>query len=29
MAEKIVPFLRDAGLIGGRSEGIWRRAHLI
>ncbi|MEA5365122.1 diiron oxygenase [Amycolatopsis sp., V23-08] len=29
MAEKIVPFLREAGLIGGRSEGIWRRAHLI
>jgi para-aminobenzoate N-oxygenase AurF len=29
MAGKIVPFLRDAGLIGGRSEGIWRHAHLI
>jgi hypothetical protein len=29
MAGKIVPFLREAGLIGGRSEGIWRRAHLI
>lgn len=29
MAEKIVPFLRDAGLIGGRSEGIWRHAYLI
>jgi len=29
MAGKIVPFLRDAGLIGGRSESIWRRAHLI
>ncbi|MEU5262707.1 diiron oxygenase [Amycolatopsis sp. NPDC021455] len=29
MAEKIVPFLREAGLIGGRSEGVWRRAHLL
>jgi hypothetical protein len=29
MAEKIVPFLRDAGLIGGRSEGLWRKAHLV
>ncbi|GAA4547616.1 AurF N-oxygenase family protein [Amycolatopsis samaneae] len=29
MAEKIVPFLRDADLVGGRSERIWRAAHLL
>jgi hypothetical protein len=29
MAEKIVPFLREEGLIGGRSEAFWRRVHLI
>jgi len=29
MAEKIVPFLREEGLIGGRSEALWRRFRLI
>ncbi|WP_020671924.1 AurF N-oxygenase family protein [Amycolatopsis nigrescens] len=29
MAEKIVPFLRDEGLIGGRSIALWHKAHLI
>jgi P-aminobenzoate N-oxygenase AurF len=29
MAKKIVPFLREEGLIGGRSEALWRRFHLI
>lgn len=29
MAEKIVPFLREEGLIGGRSAKIWQRAHLV
>jgi hypothetical protein len=29
MAEKIVPFLRGEGLIGGRSEALWRKAHLL
>ena len=29
MGEKVVEFLRDAGLIAGRSEAIWRRAHLL
>jgi hypothetical protein len=29
MAEKVAPFLRSEGLIGGRSEALWRRVHLI
>jgi hypothetical protein len=29
MAEKIVPFLREEHLIGGRSEALWRKAHLL
>jgi hypothetical protein len=29
MAEKIVPFLREERLIGGRSEALWRKAHLL
>jgi hypothetical protein len=29
MGAKIVPFLRDAGLIGGPTEYFWRKAHLV
>lgn len=29
MAEKITPFLREAGLIEGPTTAIWRKAHLI
>jgi hypothetical protein len=29
MAEKIVAFLTDVGMIGGPSKTLWRRAHLI
>jgi hypothetical protein len=29
MAEKIVPFLREEGLIGGPTTALWRRVHLI
>jgi hypothetical protein len=28
MGEKVVPFLREQGLIGGVTAGLWRRAHL-
>jgi hypothetical protein len=28
-ARKLVPFLREQGLVGGTSEVLWRRAHLI
>ncbi|MFC4949448.1 AurF N-oxygenase family protein [Pseudonocardia sp. GCM10023141] len=28
-ARKLVPFLREQGIIGGPSEALWRRAHLI
>jgi hypothetical protein len=28
-ARKLVPFLRDQGIIGGPSEILWRKAHLI
>jgi hypothetical protein len=29
MAEKIVAFLDEVGMIGGPSKAIWKRAHLI
>jgi hypothetical protein len=29
MAEKIVAFLGEVGMIGGPSKALWRRAHLI
>jgi hypothetical protein len=28
-ARKLVPFLREQGLVGGPSEALWRKAHLI
>jgi hypothetical protein len=28
-ARKLVPFLREQGLIGGPSEILWRKAHLV
>ncbi len=28
-ARKLVPFLREQGMIGGPSEALWRRAHLV
>lgn len=28
-ARKLVPFLREQGLVGGPTEALWRRAHLI
>jgi hypothetical protein len=28
-ARKLVPFLREQGMIGGPSEALWRKAHLI
>ncbi|GAB3481085.1 AurF N-oxygenase family protein [Amycolatopsis cihanbeyliensis] len=29
MGEKVVPFLREQGLIGGAGERLWRRCHLL
>ena len=28
-ARKVVPFLREQGIIGGPSEFLWRKAHLV
>jgi hypothetical protein len=28
-ARKLVPFLREQGIIGGPTEALWRKAHLI
>ena len=29
MAEKVVAFLTEVGMIGGPSKALWRRAHLV
>jgi hypothetical protein len=29
MAEKVVAFLTEVGMIGGPSKRIWRKAHLL